>query len=62
MRYPRETNSDEDMPKKSISAMAEGSPQLYLSYIIVAATQITPLASLFEKENKREYPKSIDVE
>ena len=56
MTYPGETNSDEDMPKKSTSALAEGSPQLDLSCIIVAATQITPLASLYEKENKIEYP------
>ena len=62
MTYPGETNSDEDILKNSTFALAEGSPQLDFSCIIVAATQITPLASLSEKKNKREYPKAMDVD
>ena len=38
MKYPRETNSDEDMLEKLTIAMVEGSPQLDLSCIIAAAT------------------------
>ena len=53
MTYPRETNSDEDMPKNSTSALVEGSPQLDLSCIIAIATEITHLAILSKKEKNR---------
>ena len=33
-----------------------------LSSIVVAATKITPLASVSEKGNKREFPESKDVD
>ena len=63
MKYPRGTNFDEDMLERlTSSALIDISPQVDLSYIIDASTHITPLASLSERENKREYPKAMDVE
>ena len=63
MKHPGEIHSDEDMLKgSSPSALAKNSHQSNLSCIIAAATQITPLARLFNRENKREYPEAMDVE
>ena len=63
MKYSGETNSYEDMLENlASSTQEEGSPQLELSCIIDTTTQITPLVSLSEKENKREYAEAMDVE
>ena len=52
VKYPRETNSDDDMSKNSTSSDSTcGSPQHELSNIVSVATQITPLSSLSEKGN-----------
>ena len=63
MKHPGDIHSNEDMSEESSSfALVDVSPQPNLSYIIATATQITTLASLFDRENKREYPEAMDVE
>ena len=51
------------MPERlTFSALVESPPQPNLSCIAVVETQITPLASLSDRENKREYSEAMDVE
>ena len=62
IHYPKDSNNGEDMQEDSLSPAPGGSPPPQDLFSIVAtATHITPLAIFFEKVNKRDFPKSMDV-
>ena len=53
MDYPKDIKNGGNMQEYSLSSAPENnSPQHDISSIVVAATQITPLASFFRKKNK----------
>ena len=63
MEYPRDVGNDENKRENSISfSPGNNSPQQDLSSIVAATTHVTPLASLSRKVNKRDFPKSMDVD
>ena len=63
MGYPKDINNGENMQEASLSsALGDTSPQRELSSIVVATTHVTPLASFFEKLNKRDFLEAMDID
>ena len=62
MDYPHETQNDEDMQQDSTSPMNDSSStQPDPPVIVLVAEKITPIASHFERTNKRDFSDSMDT-
>ena len=63
MDYPKDINNGGNMQEDSLSSAPRiNSPHHNLSGIVVAATDVNPLASFFEKRNKRDFLHAMDIE
>ena len=60
--YPHETQGDVDMQEYSTSSIREvTSPQPSTSILVPAAEKVTPIASCYERTNKRDFSNDTET-